>query len=60
MGFLDTFLTAGICFCEIKKKNHAVSKNVMPLCSGSLRVAEVLGRFRDVCYGPEQRKTHTL
>lgn len=56
MGFLDTFLMAGIYFCEIKKI-HGVSKNVAPLCSASLRVAAVLGRFRDT---RANENTHSL
>lgn len=60
MCLLDTFLRAGIYFCEIKKEIHDVSKNIVPLSSCSLRAAEMLGRFKDVWHGPEQRKTHTL
>lgn len=48
-----------IYFCA-EKINHGVSQNVAPLCSGSLCVAEVLGRFRDVHHGPDYGKTCTL
>lgn len=56
-GFSGDVSNGWVCFCETKKN---VSKNVMSLCSGLLLVAEVLGRFRKVHYGLEQRKTCPL